>query len=205
MGKKCTNGKISSRSCLLTYPQSKVLSIRATLEFLKTKYPDLIYLIVEENHKSGEPHIHARIERGTDRQFPGKITLLFDITLTKLIGQGKYKFHPNVTKTSKKTINNQIIYLLKQQNIDSYNTPEQMFLCNFPEPIISTCITMIKEKLLICKPKDVAWLSAINLAEADNFNDAVQMVRLYNPKEFVINYNEIVKTLRNLYKLKASL
>lgn len=196
------DGNLTSRAALITYAQSGGLSVEDVKKFYLDKYNDVLYLIVEEKHEDGNPHIHIYLERPRDLQIRGRIDNAFDIW-GDIDDDGvmrRKKFHAHVRKAFKKSRMRIICYLLKQQILEFYNTPDQDFLCNLSESIMQSAILMLKEKQIVCPDADLNWLVAISLAEKGDFAEAVQVVRQSYPKDYILHHNDVMKTLKSLYK-----
>lgn len=197
---KVTDGVFNAGAALITYSNCRGLRHNDVVEFYHPDpYRDLLYLAVEEVHESGEPHVHIYMERTEKSKIKGNIKTRFDIWLD-VSGQRR-KYHPNIEKVkNKKDDRIRIIkYLLKFQNYKAYLTPEQKFLTNMPEQWIKQAIMEMEMGVMHCKKDENGWLLALKVAEQGDFFKAEKIIRDNYPKDYTINREKILDSLRAQY------
>lgn len=193
------DGVFNAGAALLTYSNCRGLRHQEVVDFYyPDTYRDLLYLAVEEAHKSEEPHIHIYMERQDKHYIRGQIKSRFDIW--KGEEDQRRKYHPNVAKANKNDRIRIIKYLLMDQDLKSYKTPEQKFLTNMPEAWIRQAIMELQEGVRECKAVESAWLVALRMASEGNYEGALDVVRRNYPRDYTINKTAIEKSFKSMYR-----
>ncbi len=173
--------RISSKKLFLTYPQCSI-PLNDVLNQLKIIFDSYIiesYVISQEQHIDGNPHLHCFIK--TFKKNCTRNCRKFDLVYNGTTFHGKYE--------SVKHENNTIEYILK--DIVHRDSPNYLISSNLAERVHQLGIFMGVDQTII------------QLAENGNINRALELYKEAKPAQFLANHDHIRKSLTKLALLKS--
>lgn len=176
---KSTKGfRLNSMQVFLTYPQCDV-EPELLLSFLKGKYNVEKYIISQEKHEDGNPHIHCYLKM--DKQLNIRNDRAFDYT------SGETVFHPNIQ--SCKSVMKVIAYVVK----------DNKYITNMDKSIIEKALdSNLKTREIYQQAREEAVKGNMDSALTILTNEKVA-------RDMTIHGTAIIRNLRGLLPSKIDL
>lgn len=196
-GKKAKDFRLASKTVLLTYPQCPIpldlMFEKITTKELFTKYGILNYAIVLEMHEDGNPHIHALIEfsKKIDTKNPRFFDLVFykqSVDESGAIVQEPLFLHGSYEGAKSKV--NALQYVTKE----IFNTQDAANRLRLSQGF-SIQLGALYQYLSL--EERMIWL-----AEHGKINEAMDLLKTEDPKDFLLRGNSVEKRMQELHMKK---